>query len=1292
MALQKQVVPIEIATGIDTKTDPKKVTGKLISLINAVFHEAKALLKRYGYVSKPQSILSGSSIASGVTISPYQNELVELDGKNLYSFSDQQSKWVNKGTFVTNTISTASIVKNSRGQTTQDQAQHSSGFQVFTWEDTAGGSYYSVLDTGTGQTLVNSALLSATGYVAKPIAIGNFVVIFYFDTSTSFLVYKAISMSTPTSIGSQVSVAGTPSTSGLPVNSCAYDVALINGILHIVFDSTAGLACYTLSSSLTLTNPRTVSLGNSAQNLAVFGDASNNVWIGYFQQTSGLLSVTIYTTSFAALVLAPTVIETISGYTLRNLVGITSGTTGFLFYESDQYSLFLSGTIQTFYGDYIRSNSITVGGTVGTPYNVIRSLGIASKPFLYSGSIYFLSVYDATRNSTTPGLVYDVSTENTYFVVDSLGNIVTKVAQLNGGGISKKFIAPEALTISSSSFQLSYLFKDLLVAENNAVYTQTGVQSVTVSFTSVSPSKLQIGEALLLGGGTLQQYDGAAPTEQNFHVYPELMTAWTGVFNGGLSAGQYEYESTYEWTDNQGQTDKSSTSDPLIVKTADPIISVATANANSTLTPNLGPTNNIFLSLQNLDVGFLVVGAGIPAAATITSLNIASGSGPFPSGIPQINISANATATAAEVNLTITPQLTLTGSSVDLSPDVSIDPMLYLPLSVLGQGTGSATFVASDLSSISVGMIVSTSYTSFAGSTANPITAINQTSRLVSTNTASFLSNGAAVVHVAKSFTGTFTSGSAVVTGVSSNAYSFITAGDTGIANSLPFGVLSFSSGASTVTLKTLYGGATGTYTATLYFPASAILKAGQTIAGTGIPANTTILSVTPPASNTNPETTILLSTNATSTQTSITYTFTNMFCNVLEVPTLRATNKGAVSLALYRTQDDQTLLYRVTSLASPTLNDRTIDFAYLYDPVSDQSIAGNEQLYTTGGEVDNSSPPASSVITTYKNRAVLIPNENQLTWWYSKQVIPGSPVEFSASFVENIDSRGGGITVPAAMDDKLILFKLNNIFYVVGEGPTPAGTQNDFTEAQLISTDTGCSNPASVVLTPDGLMFQSPKGIYLLARNMSVVYIGDAVEAYNTDTVTSAILIENLNQVRFTMLSGVCLVYDYCFKQWAVFTNIAAVDSCIFNGVYNYLTASGLVNVETAGTYTDNGAFIQMALTTSWMSLAGLQGFQRIWRLFILGQYVSPHTLLVNINTEFNGTPNSQNVTIPVTTNPAPYQFRIHMKQQKCEAIQFQIMDSQASSFGEGLQLSEITLEAGIKVGGDKLSAGKSY
>ena len=106
-------------------------------------------------------------------------------------------------------------------------------------------------------------------------------------------------------------------------------------------------------------------------------------------------------------------------------------------------------------------------------------------------------------------------------------------------------------------------------------------------------------------------------------------------------------------------------------------------------------------------------------------------------------------------------------------------------------------------------------------------------------------------------------------------------------------------------------------------------------------------------------------------------------------------------------------------------------------------------------------------------------------------------------------------------MDEKLVIFEDDRIFYLTGSGPNATGQQNNFSDPQLVTSDVGCSNTRSIVQTPKGLMFMSNKGIYLLDRGLSTHYIGAPVEAYNSLTITSAILIQDENQVRFTASDG---------------------------------------------------------------------------------------------------------------------------------------------------------------------------
>lgn len=404
----------------------------------------------------------------------------------------------------------------------------------------------------------------------------------------------------------------------------------------------------------------------------------------------------------------------------------------------------------------------------------------------------------------------------------------------------------------------------------------------------------------------------------------------------------------------------------------------------------------------------------------------------------------------------------------------------------------------------------------------------------------------------------------------------------------------------------------------------------------------------------------------------------------------LRLTGKSNVAIEVYRTQNNGTIFYIVGT--STTVS--TTDTAGLRDIASDSSIISHAQLYTTGGEVDNIPAPAPLAMTIYRNRIIVIPSDSPRTWWFSKQVVAGGPVEFSDLFVNNIDGYGGDLTACAAMDDKLILFKENAIFVVTGSGPTPNGTNNDFSDPQFITTDVGAISHASVVVMPQGIMFQSHKGICLLDRSLTINPIGMAIEEFNPVEIQPDILDATLypafNQVRFLNSTGNAYVFDYLLQQWYLYTNHAGISSCIFENRYVFLKADGTSFKENTNLFTDNGTFVELLLKTSWLQFAQVQGFQRIYYIAILGEYDSPHNLIADVYYDFKTTIAQTTVIAP--TNIQPYQWRLFLRQQKCQALQLVLRDSQALPYGEGLRLSDITLLVGVKGGINRLSASRSF
>lgn len=436
-----------------------------------------------------------------------------------------------------------------------------------------------------------------------------------------------------------------------------------------------------------------------------------------------------------------------------------------------------------------------------------------------------------------------------------------------------------------------------------------------------------------------------------------------------------------------------------------------------------------------------------------------------------------------------------------------------------------------------------------------------------------------------------------------------------------------------------------------------------------------------------------------------------------LNVPYLRLTYKtqNKVRLVGYRWSVMQPSYYRITSITSPTLNNPAADSVAFVDILSSAQILGNDLIYTTGGVIEDIAAPASAAQALFKARVFLVDSEDRNLLWFSKQVIEGVPVEFSDLFTIYIPPSSGArvstgtITALAPMDDKLVIFKQDAIYYITGNGPDNTGSNNDFSDPIFIASTVGCANPDSVVLTPKGLMFQSDKGIWLLSRDLQTSYIGAPVQEFNDQSVQSAVAIPATNQVRFVLPNNM-LMYDYYYDQWGTFSN-SGISSVIFQGKHTCVDEFGQITKELPGSYLDISSPVLMSFSTSWLNLAGVQGYQRAFYFYVLGTYLSPHKLNFQIAYDYNSsptqstliTPNNFSSAVPSSFGvPTPFggpgnieQWRVFLAKQRCQAFQIQFNEifdaSMGVTPGAGLTLSGINVVAGIKKGWTTISSANS-
>jgi hypothetical protein len=268
-----------------------------------------------------------------------------------------------------------------------------------------------------------------------------------------------------------------------------------------------------------------------------------------------------------------------------------------------------------------------------------------------------------------------------------------------------------------------------------------------------------------------------------------------------------------------------------------------------------------------------------------------------------------------------------------------------------------------------------------------------------------------------------------------------------------------------------------------------------------------------------------------------------------------------------------------------------------------------------------------------------------------------------------------------------------------LGQGPDATGGQNDWTDPIIIATDVGCPYPGSVLLTPDGIIFQSLKGMYLLDRGLQTHYIGADVEATlnSNGPIVGAVLTDTDHQARFLTTTGNSIVYDLYMRQWYEFgyskaPNCGVIDPIGGNASVLYGVFNGVVQ-ESRGlaTRTDDSANVFITAQTGWIHLTEMQGYERFYKLLLLGNVYNALTLTIYLDYDYS-TVNRQTVTVNFSGSQEPMQIRIFPNIQKAEAIRITIIESGAGDTGQGFDLSGLALEVGLKSGLKKLGPSSTF
>lgn len=453
-----------------------------------------------------------------------------------------------------------------------------------------------------------------------------------------------------------------------------------------------------------------------------------------------------------------------------------------------------------------------------------------------------------------------------------------------------------------------------------------------------------------------------------------------------------------------------------------------------------------------------------------------------------------------------------------------------------------------------------------------------------------------------------------------------------------------------------------------------------------------------------------------------------------VKIPNLVMSQKTGISLVPYMTDAAGTVFKRAISVSNPIFNNTssfstTVDVGVnaTWGSASDAHLDGTEPLYTqpdqSGTTLPTKAPPPFSVMAVHQNRLFFDIADKRDMFGYSQQWIAGSPLLFSSALSIQLPTSNGGVAGFSSMDEKLIILCGKKIFVLYGSGPDVSGSNSGYGQPQEIPSDVGCSESTSILSMPNGIIFKSIKGWYMLGRDLVCRYIGAGVENLNTNTVSSAVLLQDRQECRFTSTSGTQLIYAYDLNggQWstteyradsgAAVTNVAVADAVYWSTIGAYVTVSTVhgLNKDTPGIFLDkpgtspNALAIITTARTSWLKMSVINGFQRVRKLYLTGTTATAPTSTLAVAVDFDDgygqvSPGSYSFSVnfgtmfTTFTTGITVDFRHAMQQQKCKSVAFTFVDTPllASPAG-GVNYQDLSLELGLKKGLKKLPAAQS-
>lgn len=396
------------------------------------------------------------------------------------------------------------------------------------------------------------------------------------------------------------------------------------------------------------------------------------------------------------------------------------------------------------------------------------------------------------------------------------------------------------------------------------------------------------------------------------------------------------------------------------------------------------------------------------------------------------------------------------------------------------------------------------------------------------------------------------------------------------------------------------------------------------------------------------------------------------------------------VYLQVYRTVSGGSIFYR-DSMFHHTL----ITGATAGQYIDDAELISGDTLPSTGNVLPTD-PSNHSLCSTVHQGRVFYATSDKI--YFSREITAGIAPEFSELLYRIVPKGLGTVCSLASMDDKVVIIGTAGLGVIFGSGPTATGDGDNYSAiAGMPLSAPGLANSPFSLATDVGVWYPSSRGPRLLDRglrlavNQAGVELGSEIS--DRTSTLSAHKCGGIAAYKSLIVFGysVPIVFDTQFRQWSEFT-VTAYSAVMADSTLFFHTTNSVLKYDDT-LFTDSGSAFEMYMETGWLQLAGIQGFQRVTHLQVLGRTNADTTTQQRIRlytaTDYGALAQVVSTDLTPATG-GMLQFEHHLPTQKCQALKIGIYNRPTSDATDRLRIVNLSLRVGVKAGKYKLPSSK--